>query len=350
METQGRPLRLPEGLLTLINGHLQQRHFSHIYLARFVLDSNQPVYQWQCLPGHRSVFDLASLTKALVTANLAVAHIPDGRCLSPQLDLGDWLGAHRTEFCQNIQKMRVWDLLSHRSGLPPWRNFWTCRLGTSRPADRAAVLERLNLISAQIPSGPHPYVYSDLGYILLGFVLEALQQKNLSQVFSDWLQRNHIEGCRDLFFGQQVDRNRAVPASFCRVRQRWLVGEVHDENAAAMGGHAGHAGLFGSGPDLIRFLRGLIQTQSGAWLYALNAGRLSDPDSPLLGWQRYRFFSEQMPVMGHMGFTGTAFWIDPQSKKGAVLLTNRVASSRISPWIQDFRCQVFEELLVKGAS
>ncbi len=268
-----------------------------------------------------TLFDLASLTKVLATTAVAMRLVAARRLLldSPVAAyVPDWRGADR-------QAVTIADLLEHTSGLPAWWDLY--RHATSRR-------EFAHEISA-LPLEYRPRsrsVYSDLGFILLGFVLEASGGAALDAQF------DAIGPGPDLLFRPPPDlRERVVPTEDDRGwRGRLLRGEVHDENTWALGGVAGHAGLFGTVGAVGRAARLWLRTRVEAtvlgepWLLRRFLRPSRVPSSTrALGWDLMRPTSScgtrlSRAAFGHTGFTGTSLWIDPTHDVYVVLLTNRV--------------------------
>ena len=141
---------------------------------------------------------------------------------------------------------------------------------------------------------------------------------------------------------------QCISTGWCAVRERTLKGEVHDENAWALGGFAGHSGLFSSGRAFGSYLRAFCQSRLGRMVVADNirfAAQDLNSDSAL-GWRTARDPGSRVfgggAGIGHMGFTGTAFWVDPHRRTYAVILTNRVVQSRTQNLkdIKTFRTKV----------
>jgi serine-type D-Ala-D-Ala carboxypeptidase len=312
-----------------------------------------------------TIYDLASLTKPLVTVTSVLLLIQRAK-----LTLGDCVQEVVTELeGAPIGQATVRDLLAHRSGLPGWRPFYQ-RLeargivpGLSG-GDLSVKQQVLKMIRDEplIYMGGERCVYSDLGFMLLGFLVERLSGMALDRWYEDAVVRPL--GADPMMFcpGVQldvmrpiVDKSRIAPTEQDEWRNRLLRGEVHDENAAAMGGVAGHAGLFGTAESVLAV--------SGAWLRGYH-GRESILERELvrefttrqesvarsswvLGWDTPSTpsssgssFSDQS--FGHLGYTGTSLWIDPLCELEVVLLSNRVHPSRrnekikiIRPWIHD---------------
>jgi len=181
-------------------------------------------------------------------------------------------------------------------------------------------------------------VYSDLGFILLGFILEDAGGAPLDQQFNPMAERL---GCGELqYLPPRVWRARAAPTEQDPWRGRMLVGEVHDENGWALAGVAGHTGLFGTASAVGRFARLMLRTfdedteLARAATVDLFTTRSQVPSSSrALGWDTMRPTSScgtrlTPAAIGHTGFTGTSLWIDPRLDVYVAFLTNRVHPSR----------------------
>ncbi len=289
-----------------------------------------------------TIFDLASLTKVLSTTPLVMRAIERG-ALALDDDIGEhlarWRGAAR-------ERVTIADLLAHCSGLPG-------HLPLFREHRGRAAFERI------ICTTPFEYAprtrsrYSDLGFMLLGFMLEG-NGAPLADRF-DAL-KAQIGSVQDLqFHPPDVWRRRIAPTHVDPWRGRLLVGEVDDENAWALGGVAGHAGLFGTAAavgDVARHILQVLDGRTGAFrtdtLRTFIERRANIPGSSrALGWDTMLPTSSCGTRMsprsfGHTGFTGTSLWIDPDRAIYVVLLTNRVypdrsndAISRLRPAVHD---------------
>lgn len=257
------------------------------------------------------LFDLASLTKPLFTARQVLRAAEQGR-----LDLDDTVAAHLPElgWMQDtpLKSRTLRELLTHTAGLPAWAPLYTW-------GEAATIRARL----MQEPWAMQPrgeVVYSDLGYMLLGRVLEQVWGHALRDFALD-------DG---LTFAP--DPADSVATEVCAWRGRLLRGETHDENAAAQGGVAGHAGLFGTLEGVLMQAELLLR---GGWLSAAaqaEATRLQTPGRTLAfvaaqpGWSGGSLSSPA--AFGHTGFTGTGLWVDPARGLGWTLLTNRVHPTR----------------------
>jgi len=258
-------------------------------------------------------FDLASLTKVLFTLPEVMKLVEEGL-----VDLDDPLSRHLPEagwLQENppLARVTIRQLLAHQSGLPAWAPVYTW--GGDAETLKARLLQE------NWPLGEP--VYSDIGYMLLGLLLERLRRRPLRDFALE----------PGLTF--EPDPNRTAASERCPWRGRVLVGEVHDENAFALGGVAGHAGLFGT-------LEGVLD-RAHAWLTetALSPAATAavlEPQSQerLLGWVRrhpgWSGGSLASPgAYGHTGFTGTGVWVDPERGYAWALLSNRVHPSRHRP-------------------
>jgi CubicO group peptidase (beta-lactamase class C family) len=257
--------------------------------------------------------------------------------------------------------------LTHRSGLPGWRPFYErLEAGGVVPELSGGKQSIKQHVLKMIRDEPLIYVrgersvYSDLGFMLLGFLVERLSGMALDLWCEEEIVRplraDPMMFCPTAGRAQRdvmrpiVDVSRIAPTEQDEWRNRLLHGEVHDENAAAMGGVAGHAGLFGTAESVLAV--------SGAWLSGYH-GRKSILEGELvrqfttrqksaarsswaLGWDTPSVpsssgshFSERS--FGHLGYTGTSLWIDPLCELEVVLLSNRVHPSRRNEKIKSFR-------------
>ncbi len=318
--------------------------FTDFYVEAGSLAADRPSYSFG---NGRAVFDLASLTKALVTGPL-VHHYVSSQQLSLQDPISRWgTSGWQKAFSSELMNLTPAELLSHRSGLPAWRNFWMGRLDEhTRPSP--LVLNPLipEVFKRGIPLGEKADVYSDVGYILLGYALEGATGQSLSKLWSDFIASLGLSP-KHLGYSHQLQGDQWIVASaHCALRGRLLRGEVHDENAAALGGAAGHAGLFGSGEALGQYLRTLASSIEGERYLAANVNELAlHTFEGLLGMRRGNGTSAALFAggrgLGHLGFTGTAFWIDPDFNRYAIFLSNRVISGRVNPHITAVRRAVF---------
>ena len=335
--------------------------FTHAFVARGRLADLSPYYVHKDFADAADVFDLASLTKALVTTPLLFRW--RDRCgLTFEQSVGEWLGAAPLALDARLKALTVRDLLMHTAGLPAWRNFWICRLDdrtNERDINRDLLLSHemltLNRVAESFAKGGAS-VYSDVGFIILGLLLEAASGQDLDQQFKDLCAADlglNADGLRLGFPRSNPHFDAFISTGTCLIRGRELRGEVHDENCAALGGVAGHAGLFGTGEAVCSFISSLGRAVVGQRLFAENAHARQLPlqipaNEALLGWRQATTPSSlpfgQGAAMGHMGFTGCAFWLWPEIGEYVTLLTNRVISGRTSPEITAMRHDIFKAL------
>lgn len=334
---------------------------THAYAAYGRLTEAKPRFAYGYLPESRDVFDLSSLTKALVTVPLVYRAIYKGE-IALDSTIGAWLGVQRNELPLPMQALTIRSLLRHESGLPAWRNFWVNHLGIDSPSSLAdpaqrkvRVLEVFHRVSKEIGT-QQKSIYSDVGFLLLGLTLELKRGTDIGVQFSDFAMTDLglLTDGLPLDFATRLKMDaRMVPTAYCALRGRLLVGEVHDENCASLGGVTAHAGLFGTGEAICRYLRELARSPVGAAMLADNESARhippgTPPNAALLGLRQGADQSSETfgdgVAMGHLGFTGTAFWICPERRDYAILLTNRVHGGRQRPGIQALRREVFRAL------
>ena len=283
-----------------------------------------------------TIFDLASLTKVLATTTLAMAAVDGGR-LGVDDRVSRWLSEWRSD---DRSMVTVGDLLAHAAGLTAHLPFFRDHRG------RAEFEHSICTLPLEYPPRSQS-VYSDLGFILLGFILEDAQGASLATQL-DELATRHDWG--ELRFRTEFDmRGRVAPTEVDPWRGRLLVGEVDDENTWALGGVAGHAGLFGTAAAVGNFARTVLQQARGDTPLAHTEtfkrfiARPTVPQSSrALGWDTMLPTSSCGTLMsptaiGHTGFTGTSLWIDLDADIYVVLLTNRVCPSRANDAILAIR-------------
>lgn len=292
-----------------------------------------------------TVYDLASLTKPWVATTAIRLH------QAGVFDLDAPVSALIAEATGMPIGDHTWEeLFSHRSGLEAWVPFYDslpCAAGTE--AARAWVLAELLPHWEQDTVGSP--VYSDLGYILGGIALERATEASLGALIKREVSaRLGLED--EVFFGaelaDQAWKARCAPTGWSDWRGRELRGEVHDDNCAALGGVAGHAGLFGRARAVARFGAaqvGALHGRHGALDEELvQHATLPRPrGTHRLGWDGKAENGSAAGSLidpnafGHLGFTGTSIWCDPRRQLVVVLLTNRVAVSDDNTAIRQFR-------------
>jgi CubicO group peptidase (beta-lactamase class C family) len=324
-----------ERIDVLVREGLEKRLYSAaVYaLARADEVTTLRAFGWLDEPGGRpaaqeSIFDLASLTKPMATASSLLSLAEEG-ALHLQEEVGRFLPVEGRD---PLAGVTLRHLLTHSSGLPAWRRFH------SQGLEREEILRQVRRTERERPIGAR-FVYSDLGYILLGMVIEAVAGQSLAE-FS----RRRLFaplGMDDTGFQPPECWRPRIAATRCPDRARVLVGEVHDGNAASMGGIAGHAGLFASAPDVARFARMLLRRGRGEGcrvLAPLTVEAMSrNALAPGVGGCSFGWFTPPNGMLpagdflpgdtfGHTGFTGTSLLIVPSLDLAAVFLTNRVYS------------------------
>ena len=273
-----------------------------------------------------TMFDLASLTKVMATTSLSMRALVD-RCIDLETPISTVLqgwqhGAHA--------HIRLRHLLDHSAGFPAHLRLW------ERVRGRAEYESALR----SVPLERHPgeaSVYSDIGFMVLGLTLETVRGCSLDDQFTAL--RTAWAGT-SLFNPPPGLRPRIAPTEYDASTRTVVHGEVHDENARALGGVAGHAGLFGTAGDVGAFARLVLRTfqqptvlgDPGLMrMFATPSGVASS--SRALGWDTMRPTSSCGTLMsadaiGHTGFTGTSLWIDHARDLYVVLLMNRVHPTR----------------------
>lgn len=275
-----------------------------------------------------TVFDLASLTKVVATAPAVMLLVERSK-----LKLDDPVSKHLPAFGQRGKKgITVRQLLVHYSGLPA-----DLRLSRRRKVSAKSLLNQIYQTRLRSRPGAR-FNYSDLGFIVLGKLVERLSGKALDRVSRE-----------DIYEPLQMSHTRFLPrtAEILKVapteRRRdggMMRGQVHDPLASGLGGVAGHAGLFSTAQDLARFCQMMLNGGSldGVQIFRPETiAQMTSVQSPEgktdvrgLGWDIQSTYSSVKgsafsdASYGHTGFTGTSIWIDPQTQSYLILLTNRV--------------------------
>jgi len=258
----------------------------------------------------KTVFDLASLTKVLHTTHTVMRRVEQNQ-LSLESPLGELLPDLRQyEVASAVERaLTVRQCLTHQTHLPAVEPLYT--YGQNPATLRAFILQR--------SWGAGPPVYSDINFMLLGIVLERLAQASSERV----------EPSPGLTF--QPDPAICAATEFCMWRGRVMRGEVHDENAFALGGQPGHAGLFGDAGAVLDYVeallagRNLTQSSITELRRCYSGTRTLGWEAAHEGWSGGALCSDA--TIGHTGFTGTGVWIDWQRRRAWTLLTNRVHPS-----------------------
>lgn len=300
-----------------------------------------------------TLFDLASLTKVIATASITMSLVDRGRLAIDDL-VRDWVPAWSRADRAGVS---VADLLEHCSGLPAWRElFREC-------AGRHAFIAEIVRVDLEYQPRTRS-VYSDLGFMLLGAVLERAGGAPLDSLFEDAVRPalGNAPSLPLVFRPRGAWRTRAAPTQVDDWRGRLLRGEVDDQNAWALGGVAAHAGLFGTARAVGRFaqvvLTTLAERDAGPVSLAspVTLRRFLQPSrvpgsTRALAWDRMCPTSScgtrmSAAAFGHTGFTGTSLWIDPTAGLYVVLLSNRVHPKAADQPIQDVRRALHDALMI----
>jgi CubicO group peptidase (beta-lactamase class C family) len=310
--------------------------------------------------GSAALFDLASVSKPFLA--LTVARLAQRGRLSFNTPLGEIL-AEASGTSTGSASLLL--LLSHRAGLQAHRTLFAPLLA-GLPFDRAQAIaeivhgRRPECLQAAPESG-HPPIYSDLGYALVGLALERLEALPLDQLVDREVCAPlalEVGSSRVLRSRHSDFAERCMPTEVVPFRNGEVRGIVHDENAWALSGHAlsGHAGLFGTALSVAHFGRALLDVfhgRSEAWLDARSLAPLLQerPGGTLRagfdGKSADQSSAGSRPGMrsfGHLGFTGTSLWCDPDADRTMVLLSNRVCPTRNNPRIRAARPVVNDAL------
>jgi len=299
-----------------------------------------------------TIFDLASLTKPLATT-LAVLIVVSRGNLDLDAPLADLLA--RRSIPRDKAALTLRQLLSHSAGFPAWKPYYL-ELAKIPQANRKRRLHEL-LLEEPLEHAPgEGSLYSDLGFLLIEWIMEEKTATDLHR-----FTREHLYeplGCPTLSYRPLQQTTLRDPRDFaateqCPWRGRVLSGEVHDENAYVMGGVAGQAGLFGAAADVGRLLDAILRTRGGigaglpwaperleeflrrAYPEPTRTWALGFDTPAAVGSSAGSHFSPE--TVGHLGFTGTSFWLDLRRKLAVVLLTNRVHPTRANEKIKAFR-------------
>ncbi len=304
-----------------------------------------------------TVYDLASLTKPLATTLAILVLLKEGR-----LQLSELVSDIFPQTGTPMRGISIKDILCHSAGFPSHRPYYLelCKLAEEKRKEAL-----LSMLAAEplVYAPGSTSIYSDLGFMLLGLIVEKKSGQELAEFF--WEKIAEPLGIAEgMFYGAvgMGDTGKCAPTEECPLRKRILCGEVSDENAHALGGVAGHAGLFGT-------IGGVLEM--GVHLLDQWQGREEHPNYQASDLRRF-LIRQEIPgstwglgfdtpsstgssggrylaptSVGHLGFTGTSFWIDPTRDLVMVLLSNRVHPSRENTRIKQFR-PLFHETVMES--
>jgi len=298
-----------------------------------------------------TIFDLASLTKSLATT-LAIMMLIEQHKLDLEQNLGSLLPRFKKT---NKAPITIKHLLCHNSGLPDYRPYYN-ELRNLAPDMRKVGLRALLVEEPLLYPIGKRVLYSDLGFMLLGWVIESVSNKRLDYFVTEEIYRPLGLGTDSgpaLFFVDLASEPRAgrfAATELCPWRNILLDGAVHDDNAYVVGGIEGHAGLFGTAEAIYILLSALLSAFHGRSEINLfqkdllgkffeqqkDSDKALGFDTPSLADPSCgNYFSRRS--VGHLGFTGTSFWVDLDSCVIIILLTNRIHPSRYNAKIKAFR-------------
>jgi CubicO group peptidase (beta-lactamase class C family) len=300
-----------------------------------------------------TVFDLASLTKPLATTLATMMLVQQGRLDLDRPACDYWAPIKG----QGKERITVRHLLSHRSGLPAWRPYHLFFRNFSPETCQRRFQEAISAESLSAIPGERTE-YSDVGFWVLQWIVEQVAQLPMDRFVED-----AIYGplsVRPLFFNR-VGRQASFPyaaTELCPLRGRLLTGEVHDDNAHALGGVAGHAGLFGNAAAVWALLQELLLAAAGQMAHSLfdrdcirgfferqaNSSWCLGFDTPAESGSSAGHSFEPGSV-GHLGYTGTSFWMDRVRETIVILLSNRVHPCRYNLAIKAFRPHLHDAVM-----
>jgi serine-type D-Ala-D-Ala carboxypeptidase len=310
------------GISIFMNGIFKRNIFSYgrVDESEILVDKN-------------TFYDCASLTKPLVTILSLLALIEEKKIFWNQ-KLGSMLPFSVPGDKKDISLVH---LMSHCSGLPAHRPYYQYLMNIDPDLRKKEVI-RLILKENLLYSPGEENIYSDLGYILLGNIVEEKSGKRLDEY---WRQKitNPLSIQNKLIFPQDISPDNIIfaPTGYCSITKKKLSGVVHDDNCRILGGVSGHAGLFGTAEGILSICENIL-----LGYYNLSKNRLLDNDNLKIVLKKRgnsswtpgfdtpsptnsssgKYFSNTS--VGHLGFTGTSFWIDIEKKIIIILLTNRV--------------------------
>ena len=298
------------------------------------------------VPNDSTMWDMASLTKVIALTSAMMQLVEEHKVdldAPVQRYLPTWTGPGK-------EKVRVRDLLTHSSGLPAWRPLY------KEAPDPASALALAYATPLDTLPGVR-MVYSDIGGILLGEIVHEVTGERIDQYFAEHV-AVPLKLHDSMFLPPAKFLPRIAPTEIDPWRQRHLRGEVHDENAAMLGGVSGHAGLFSSGRDLARIAQlylshgtlGGVRIWKPETIVQFTTVQDSTFSNRALGWETPTGKNSAghlmtRPAFGHTGFTGTSIWIDPARDVFVVLLTNRVNPTRANNKITAVRQAVADSVI-----
>ena len=304
-----------------------------------------------------TIFDLASLTKPLATS-LAIMNLVQEN----KLDLEQSLGSVLLKFKKTEkEQIKIKHLLSHTSGLPDYRPYYKELAKLPMDSRKDALMDLIAREPLIYQTGKKE-LYSDLGFMILRQVVEHISGKQLGRFVDEKVYKPlAFDIGRGLFFADTDSKlrpGRYAATEVCPWRNILLEGVVHDENAYVMGGVDGHAGLFGTAGCVYSLLSALLSVYYGYssthvfkkellkifFKRQNNTEKALGFDTPSLHNSSCGDLFSKKSV-GHLGFTGTSFWMDLERSVIVVLLTNRIHPSRDNTKIKAFRPKIHNAIM-----
>ena len=291
--------------------------------------------------GNTTYYDLASLTKPLVTVLSVMALVQKG-----DLQLSTTVAEVFNKRVIKQKNITIADLLSHRAGFIDHKKYYNLFNDNFKEQVLDDILEQDLLYSTG-----SSVQYSDIGYMLLGYIIEEISGMDLKEFWFETIAKPLNIDRLFAFSGDTIfsDKNCACTTNLVH-KNRLHCGSVHDDNSRVMGGTAGHAGLFGTIEGMMKiserllncyngrealpfcgsevFHSFMIKNKNSTWTYGF--------DTPAkIGSTAGKYFSEQ--TVGHLGFTGTSFWLDFKRDIAIILITNRAYFSENLVQMKKFR-------------
>jgi len=323
---------------------------------------NASVYPQKKKLKKNTFFDLASLTKPLATTMAILCLIK-----TKKINMDEKLPSLLEKKIKGEKKnINVRQLLGHCSGFPAYREYF--KLLIDIPVNKRGDFVENLLLNEKLEYKPESKaIYSDLGFMLLGRIIEKKSGNPLERFVKEKvLQPLNLEGkmfFNPLFDRRQTHKNKDFAATeSCPWRKKILYGEVHDDNCYAMGGVAGHSGLFGNIEGVTDYADFILDMWKGKAIHPNidnrdmkiflmkqkkipGSSRTSGFDTPAeTGSSSGKYFSKK--TAGHLGYSGTSLWIDPEKEIVVVLLTNRVHPDRKNNKIVQFR-PLFHDMVIE---
>lgn len=296
------------------------------------------------------VFDVASLTKPLVTTFCTMDLVGNGK-LTLDTSLWDLKQDISLFIPDQLRKITIKQLLLHSAGFMAYYPFFREH---NVGVEKHEIYKRIMALPLSYEPGKR-ILYSDLGFILLEMIIIEVSKITLPQYLTNRLYKDI--SLNSTFLSDNSPKSdieqRIVPTEYCNWRKKILRGIVHDENAYIMGGHSGHAGLFSTLTDIYSMTMKIRSFLKDLQLEHIFWKRYTAPDKSVraLGWDVPsgelpscgRYFSDS--TVGHLGFTGCSLWLDLEKDLLVVLLTNRVHPSRQNEKIRLFRPIIHDAII-----